>query len=95
MCDKAAIYDRLKSQAGHPAVPIFMRHGAADDFILPSWGLATSKKLSSLGMDVNWGVIPGLAHALDDREVEDLTAWLWSNLRVEEDDDASAPACSS
>lgn len=89
LCDNAAVYqrlaaaqDRLKIAASDDedaallALPVFMRHGAADKFILPVWGEASATQLAALGLNVNAGMVPGLAHDMADGEVEELTAWL-------------------
>lgn len=90
LCDGAAVYPRLASaqerlaaaasddaDAALLSLPVFMRHGADDKFILPAWGAATSAKLAALGLAVDAGApVPGLGHGMADDEVEELTAWL-------------------
>ena len=76
LCDEAAVYRRI----GPSAVPIFMRHGDADDFILSAWGQATATKLTSHALDVDFATVPGLAHELGDDEINELTDWLLPKL---------------
>jgi predicted esterase len=96
LCENAAVYGRLAAaqdrltvaasddeDAALLSLPIFMRHGAADKFILPAWGGATAAQLATLGLSVNADVVPGLAHDLADKEVVELTAWL---IRILTDD---------
>ena len=78
LCDKAAIYER--SQDGREMPPAYIRHGAADDFILPAWGKATASKLRTLGVEVDFGLLPGVRHELTDESVEDLSEWLHRRL---------------
>lgn len=50
--------------------------GAADDFILTEWGKNTAEKLSSLGVEVQFETVPGVAHMLDKSMVDALALWL-------------------
>ena len=83
MCAQAAIYSRPEEVVLASASPIFMRHGAADGFILPSWGSETAEKLATVGMEVDFGLVPHLQHALEDDEIASLTDWLWVKLRLD------------
>jgi predicted esterase len=89
LCENAAVCGRLAAAQDRLAVaasddedaallslPIFMRHGAADKFILPAWGDATAAQLATLGFNVNADMVPGLAHDMADEEIQELTAWL-------------------
>lgn len=60
--------------------PLYMRHGAADDFILPEWGQATARELESLGTDVSFALLPGVPHTMSDGEIVDLTDWIIAQL---------------
>jgi hypothetical protein len=60
-----------------------MRHGAADGFILPSWGSETAERLAAVGIEVDFGLVPHLQHALEDDEIASLTDWLWVKLRLD------------
>jgi phospholipase/carboxylesterase len=60
--------------------PCFMRHGAADDFILPQWGAATADELRALGASVDFALVQGLEHSLADDEVVQLTEWVCQRL---------------
>jgi predicted esterase len=89
LCENAAVYQRLAAAQARLAaaasddadaallsLPVFMRHGAADPFIAPAWGAATSAKLAAFGLAVDAAPVPGLGHDLADGEVEELAAWL-------------------
>ncbi|KAJ1631089.1 Alpha/Beta hydrolase protein [Pavlovales sp. CCMP2436] len=62
--------------------PVYMRHGAADGFILPEWGAATADELRALGTSVDFALVPGLEHSLTDDEVVQLTEWVCQILKV-------------
>lgn len=62
--------------------PVLMRHGAADDFILPSWGEATAAELRAVGAEVDFGLVGGLDHSLGASEIVELTAWVLDRLRL-------------
>lgn len=66
----------LELESAKRLPPVFMRHGADDDFILPAWGEATASELRAVGAEVDFGLVAGLAHALDDGEVIELTGWI-------------------
>jgi len=80
MNEGAAAYDQLQSNASLPRPPMFIRHGAADDFILPRWGQATAQRLTALGVDVDFATVPHLRHELADSEIDDLCAWLFPKI---------------
>ena len=52
LCTETAVYERLRGSKAPNLPPVFMRHGASDDFILPEWGAATAQQLSELGVQV-------------------------------------------
>ena len=86
MTHRAAVYDVMRQQprAAAPFPPLFQRHGAADDFILPQWGRATADRLAALGVSVDFGTVPRLRHELSAGEVEELTAFLRRALATSE-----------
>jgi phospholipase/carboxylesterase len=90
LCERAAIYERLDASAARAThAPVYIRHGGADDFILPAWGRATADKLRSLGLAVDYGEVPGVRHELSDASVAGLSAWLLPKLTAV--DEAGAP----
>ena len=84
MCDRAKALRELEDGRRGPAasVPrIWMAHGADDDFVLPSWGKATSEALGGLGVDVSWREYAGLGHSLRGAdELADLEDFLCGQL---------------
>ena len=56
--------------------PIWIRHGAADDFILPSWGEATARRFREMGANVEWATEAGVAHTMSEAELRQLWGWL-------------------
>ena len=97
MCERAAIFERLEKHEGAAArarfPPCFIRHGAADDFILPQWGRATADRLLRLGLDVDFDLIPGVRHELSDGEVEELSEWVFGRLMEPEAARDEAGSC--
>jgi len=69
-------------ESARRAPPVFMRHGAADGFILPRWGEATAEELRALGAEVDFALVAGLDHTMADAEVIELTAWVLDRLGV-------------
>ena len=85
MCTDAAVYERYELTAEATVStrpPIFMRHGDADRFIAPAWGVATAERLKGLGFDVNAALLPGVAHEMVDGELEELAEWVLAALGV-------------
>lgn len=83
---------------GLGAMPsVFMRHGAADDFILPEWGEGTAAKLRLKGVAVDFATIPALGHWVSDDEIVELTAWILErlDLKILSAATAGAPAADS
>jgi len=76
MCDEARVFERLEKEGVAGTPRIWMAHGAEDDFVLPGWGESTSKKLKSLGVDVQWRSYPTLRHEVRPDELGDLGDWL-------------------
>ena len=79
MCENAAVYKLLQESvaaARKPPLRIWMAHGANDDFVLPEWGEATAKKLTTYGLEVSWRTYPRLRHQLRSDELDDLNAFL-------------------
>lgn len=69
------------------SLPVFMRHGSEDSFILPAWGAATAERLKSLGLHVDAAELPGLGHEMRDDEIDALVTWLLPKLGVFEKDE--------
>ena len=88
-CEGSELFNIARSSASPP--PVFMRHGAADDFILPSWGSATAEQLRAVGVDVDFGTVPGLPHAMVTHEATELFEWVTAKLTVK-DTEPPAPA---
>ena len=76
LCDDAAIYEALAGE--HPALGprIWMAHGESDNFVRPSWGEATAKRLRGYGIEVAWRSYPGVQHELTREELDELNGWL-------------------
>ena len=82
LCDGAKAYELLSGRRGDAGLPpVFMRHGSADDFIKPAWGQSTAERLAALGANIDFALIPGMDHSLEDGEVESLGKWLLSRLQ--------------
>ena len=88
-CQSSELFAVARGSASPP--PVFMRHGAADDFILPAWGGATAEQLAAAGVEVDFATRPGLPHAMATDEVAELFEWVTAKLTVE-DTESSAPA---
>ena len=80
--NEAAVYKLIGKKAKEELPPVYMRHGAADDFILPTWGQGTSEQLASLGVDINFSLIPRLPHSLSPSELDELQQWLQERLAL-------------
>jgi phospholipase/carboxylesterase len=59
-----------------PRVPVFIAHGADDDFVLPAWGAATAKRLEGFGVPVKFTTIEGIKHEMNTEELGLLFEWL-------------------
>jgi len=85
LCDEAKVFEKLEgsSSKGDQRPRFWMAHGADDDFVLPSWGQSTSRKLEELGLDVSWRSYPGLGHSLrSEDELVDLHSFLCTQLQL-------------
>jgi len=84
LCERAAVYDlvgqRASTAAGLP--PVFMRHGTADGFILPAWGRATAQQLETMGVQVDFALVPHAAHELKGEALDELREWLGTRLDI-------------
>ena len=67
---------------GSGAVPVFMAHGTADDFVRPEWGRATAERLQRAGVPCEFMAIQRARHELTTTEVERLFAWAGEVLGV-------------
>ncbi|CAE7350270.1 LYPLAL1 [Symbiodinium natans] len=81
MCDNAAAYQLLENAPS--TVPILMMHGEADGFIRPVWGRATARRLSDMGLKIEFISIPGVRHEISRQETTLLRDWLWNLLKLE------------
>jgi len=64
--------------------PIFVAHGAADDFILPKWGKATCEKLRQYGIATSFRLIPNAHHEMTPQEISELLEFLSKTIKPEE-----------
>jgi len=76
----AAVYKLIAAANKDSLPPVFMRHGAADDFILTDWGRGTADHLSKLGVQVQFETVPGVAHMLVRSTTNELRNWLSERL---------------
>ena len=79
-CDDSPLWEALHAAPGRRRPPLFQRHGAADDYILPAWGKATAERLRAEDVAVDFGLEPRLRHVLGEAELEALTGWLLRTL---------------
>lgn len=56
--------------------PVFVAHGAADDFIRHEWGRATFDRLARAGVDASFRLVPGVQHQMHPAEIAELLAFL-------------------
>lgn len=81
MTDDSKAHDLIaKSGAAWP--PVYVAHGAADDFILPQWGRATFDRVKGAGVDAFWRSIPGARHEMTSPEMAEVVAFLKGRLNL-------------
>ena len=76
LCDDAAVYSLMAARATPPRPSIWMAHGRADGFVLPTWGEGTAEKLRGAGLDVRWKGYDNLRHEMRQDELDDLNEWM-------------------
>ena len=69
-----------QSTAANRSLPVFMAHGSYDPTVPEMFGARSRDRLRDQGHDVQWRTYP-MAHAVCDREIDDLNDWLAARLR--------------
>ena len=84
-CDDSHLWHALQATPQQRRPPLYQRHGAADDYILPAWGRATADRLRGEGVDVDFALEPRLEHRMSEGELAALTAWVLQRLHYAPD----------
>ena len=80
--DDSPMWAALDADGDRRRPPLFQRHGAADDYILASWGEVTAAKLQSRSVAVDFAKEPRLGHQMSDRSLTELSGWLARTLSI-------------